>query len=115
MYAAPIEKKVLDIVIDTEANKNGFIDFNSKMAAFKVQTINMDNIDRTLLSFKWKFTDSSGMVFKNADLSVYQNSLGVLISKLERSNVYKVETNATYGESTGYIRTFYETEPQMSF
>ena len=36
MYAAPMENQVLDIVIDTEANKNGFIDFNAQMAAFKV-------------------------------------------------------------------------------
>jgi hypothetical protein len=36
MYAAPIDDQVLDIMINTEANKNGFIDFNAQMAAFKV-------------------------------------------------------------------------------
>lgn len=97
MYAAPQDDQVLDIVIDTEANRNGFIDFNAQMAAFKVQMVSNETINRNLLSFKWKFTDSSGTVFKAQDLSIYQNSLGVLISKLERSNVYKVETNATYG------------------
>ncbi len=88
---------MLDIVIDTEANKNGFIDFNAQMAAFKVQTISLQNINRQALNFTWRFTDSSGTVFQNKDLSIYQNSLGILISKLERSNVYQVETNATYG------------------
>jgi hypothetical protein len=63
MYAAPIEDRVLDIVINTEANKNGFLDFNAQMAAFKVQTIGIQNINRNLLQFKWRFTDSSGMVF----------------------------------------------------
>jgi len=48
-------------------------------------------------------------------MSIYQNSLGVLISKLERSNVYQVETNATYGQIKGYIKTTYDTEPKMSF
>jgi hypothetical protein len=54
-------------------------------------------------------------VFLNKDMSIYQNSLGVLISKLERSNVYQVETNATYGQIKGYIKTTYDTEPKMSF
>ena len=48
-------------------------------------------------------------------MSMYQNSMGVLISKLERSNIYKVEVNATYGLQMGYIKTYYETEPEMSF
>jgi hypothetical protein len=46
MYAAAIDSQVLDIVIDTEANKNGFIDFNAQMAAFKVQLISQLNINR---------------------------------------------------------------------
>ena len=29
MFASAIDDRVLDIVIDTEANKNGFIDFNA--------------------------------------------------------------------------------------
>jgi hypothetical protein len=116
MYAAPVEDSILDIIIDTEANRNGYIDFNAQMAAFKVKYIGSDNINQGLLTFKWKFTDSSGTVFKASDMSIYQNSMGVLISKLERSNVYKVEVNATYGSAAkGYIRTFYETEPSMSF
>jgi archaellum component FlaG (FlaF/FlaG flagellin family) len=36
----------VDIVIDTEANKNGFIDFNAQMAAFKIQTVGLQNINR---------------------------------------------------------------------
>jgi hypothetical protein len=40
MYAAPIESQVIDLIVDTEANKNGFIDFNAQMAAFKVRIIN---------------------------------------------------------------------------
>jgi hypothetical protein len=34
---------------------------------------------------------------------------------LERSNVYQVEVNATYGTTKGYIKTSYETEPSMPF
>lgn len=37
-----MEDKLLDIVIDTEANRNGFIDFNAQMAAFKVKYIGSD-------------------------------------------------------------------------
>jgi hypothetical protein len=71
MYAAPVEDKVLDIIIDTEANRNGFIDFNAQMAAFKVRYIGTENINKNLLTFKWKFTDSSGTVFKQNDMSIY--------------------------------------------
>lgn len=59
--------------------------------------IAQSNTNMNSLSFRWKYTDSSGTVFKATDLSIYKNSMGVLISKLERSNVYKVETNATLG------------------
>lgn len=97
MYAALLEDRVLDIAINTEANRNGFIDFNAQMAAFKVQLIGSTNINSNNLNFTWKFTDSSGTVFKQKDLSIYKNSMGVLISKLERSNVYQVETNVTLG------------------
>jgi hypothetical protein len=41
--------------------------------------------------------------------------MGVLISKLERSNVYQVETNITVGTMKGYIKTTYQTEPAMPF
>lgn len=59
------------------------------MAAFKAQII--DNITISgVPSFKWQFTDSSGTQFLAKDMSLYQNSMGVLISKLERSNVYQV-------------------------
>jgi hypothetical protein len=34
MYAALLEDRLLDIAINTEANRNGFIDFNPQMAAF---------------------------------------------------------------------------------
>jgi hypothetical protein len=97
MYAALLEDRVLDIAINTEANRNGFIDFNAQMAAFKVQLIGSTNINYNNLNFTWKFTDSSGTVFKQKDLSIYKNSMGVLISKLERSNVYQVEINVTLG------------------
>ena len=46
MHAALIENQVLDIVIATEANKNLFIDFNAQMAAFKIQTVGLQNINR---------------------------------------------------------------------
>jgi hypothetical protein len=85
------------------------------MAAFKAVPIGNSKLNNNLLKFNWTFTDSSGTIFKRSDLSIYQNSLGVLISKLVRSNIYKVEVNATYGNSTGYIKTFYLTEPSMSF
>ena len=90
MYAAPIQQQVLNIVINTEANKNGYIDFNAQMAAFKAQIIDNITISGSGLSFKWQFTDSSGTQFQAKDMSLYQNSMGVLISKLERSNVYEV-------------------------
>ena len=88
MYAALLEDRVLDIAINTEANRNGFIDFNAQMAAFKAQLIGGTSINSNNLNFTWKFTDSSGTVFQQKELSIYKNSLGILISKLERSNVY---------------------------
>jgi len=50
-------------VINTEANKNGYIDFNAQMAAFKAQIIDNITISGSGLSFKWQFTDSSGTQF----------------------------------------------------
>jgi hypothetical protein len=79
------------------------------MAAFKVELINMAGINSQALNFTWKFSDSSGTVFSNNVLSIYQNSLGVLISNLERSNVYQIEANVTYGIQKGYIKTTYQT------
>ena len=64
MYAALLEDRVLDIAINTEANRNGFIDFNAQMAAFKVQLIGGTSINSNNLNFTWKLTDSSGTVFQ---------------------------------------------------
>lgn len=88
MYAAPSGNQVFDMIIDTEANRNGYIDFNAQMAAFKVQALTTSTLDLTKLTFKWTFTDSSGTVFPPSKLSIYYNSLGVLIKNLARSNTY---------------------------
>lgn len=71
MYAAPKGRAVFDIDIDTEANKNGFIDFNAQMAAFKAVPIGTSKLNNNLLQFNWTFTDSSGTMFKKSDLSIY--------------------------------------------
>ena len=63
MYAAPSFYSVMDMSINSESNKNGFIDFNAEMAAFKVQLNNVTNVNTKNLTFAWKLIDSSGTVF----------------------------------------------------
>ena len=34
---------------------------------------------------------------------------------MERSNIYTIEINGTDGEFIGYMKTYFYTEPEMSF
>jgi hypothetical protein len=63
MYAASRSTNVIDLYINTEANQNGFIDFNSKMTSFKAQVLNINAVNLSKLKFVWKITDASGAVF----------------------------------------------------
>lgn len=45
MYSAALQAKVLDIKLLTETNKNGYIDFNANLAAFKVYIMNSEFIN----------------------------------------------------------------------
>jgi hypothetical protein len=67
------------------------------------------------MTYNWRITDSSGSVFDNSLLKLYKNSIGVPITMMERSNIYTVEVNATDGNYVGYMKTYFYTEPEMSF
>lgn len=115
MYAASEGVSILDMQISTEANKNGYIDFNAEMAAFKVQLGNLTAVNANNLTFKWQLSDNAGTVFTPKQMSIYKNSMGIKTSQLTRGNIYNVQVNVTDGKMQGYINTYYQTEPSLSF
>ena len=61
----------------------------------------MGKINRNNLKYAWKISDSSGKVFKSTELIVYQNSIGVLTSLLNRNTLYSVYVEVTDGVRWG--------------
>jgi hypothetical protein len=92
---------IIDVLIEGEATKTGFIDFTREQTAFKAFVTNMGNVNRNNLKYAWKISDSSGKVFKATELIVYQNSIGVLTSLLNRNTLYSVYVEVTDGVRWG--------------
>ena len=115
MYSAELQTKTLNIKLLAETNKNGYIDFNANLAAFKVYILNSEDLDESSITYKWSVKDSSGQSLDQDSLTIYQNSLGIPTSLIERSNVYTVEANVSSNGFIGFTRTDYQTEPDMSF
>jgi hypothetical protein len=74
----------------------------------------MGSVNRNNLTYTWKISDSSGKVFKATELSVYQNSIGVLTSLLNRNTLYSVYVEVTDGVRRGYATQILETTPDIS-
>lgn len=51
MYSVPKTLKVMSMIISTEVNRNGFIDFNAQMAAFKVQILEYASLNKSSLVY----------------------------------------------------------------
>lgn len=92
---------IIDVLIEGEATKTGFIDFTREQTAFKAFVSNMDIVNRNNLKYTWKISDSSGKAFNTTSLIVYQNSIGVLTSLLNRNTLYSVYVEVTDGVRWG--------------
>jgi hypothetical protein len=114
MYSSAARDMIIDVLIEGEATKTGFIDFTREQTAFKAFVTNMGSVNRNNLTYTWKISDSSGKVFKATELSVYQNSIGVLTSLLNRNTLYSVYVEVTDGTRRGYATQILETTPDIS-
>ena len=101
MYSSAARDMIIDVLIEGEATKTGFIDFTREQTAFKAFVTNMGSVNRNNLTYTWKISDSSGKVFKSTELIVYQNSIGVLTSLLNRNTLYSVYVEVTDGVRWG--------------
>lgn len=51
MYSAPSGTKVLDIRLLAESNKNGYIDFNADIAAFKAFVTTASYVNKSSIDY----------------------------------------------------------------
>ena len=91
----------------SENNKNGFIDFNQNLAAFKLEVLNQNFVQLNKLSYVWEINDSSGTVFAASQLSIYKNSIGVPTAIMSTNTIYTIQVNVTDGNYVGYMKTQY--------
>lgn len=71
MYSAELQTKTLNIKLLAETNKNGYIDFNANLAAFKVYILNSEDLDESSITYKWSVKDSSGQSLDQDSLTIY--------------------------------------------
>lgn len=114
MYSSGPKDRLIDVVIEGEATKTGFIDFTREETAFKAFVTNMDSVIRANLKYKWSISDSSGKVMKDSEVMIYQNSIGVLTSLLNRNTLYSVYVEVTDGVSWGNATQILRTKPDIS-
>lgn len=114
MYSSGPKDKIIDVMIEGEATKTGFIDFTREQTAFKAFVTNMGIVNRANLKYSWSISDSSGKVMSASDVNVYQNSIGMLTSLLNRNTLYSVFVNVTDGVSWGNATQILRTKPDIS-
>lgn len=101
MYSSGPKDLIIDVVIEGEATNTGFIDFTREQTAFKAFVTNMGSVNRNSLTYKWSISDSAGKVMQAKDVIIYQNSIGVQTSLLNRNTLYSVTVNVTDGVRWG--------------
>lgn len=114
MYSSGPRDKIIDVLIEGEATTTGFIDFTREQTAFKAFVTNMEEVNRNNLKYTWQITDSSGKEMKATDVFVYQNSIGVLTSLLNRNTLYSVYVEVTDGVRWGNATQILRTKPDLS-
>lgn len=92
---------IIDVIIEGEATKTGFIDFTRTNTAFKAFITNMEVVRQSQLTYSWQISDSSGKVMNDNEVSIYQNSIGVTTDKLNRNSLYSVFVAVTDGKAWG--------------
>jgi hypothetical protein len=101
MYSSGPKDRIIDVLIEGEATTTGFIDFTREQTAFKAFVTNMREVNRNNLKYTWQISDSSGKVMNANEVFIYQNSIGVLTSKLNRNTLYSVYVEVTDGVRWG--------------
>lgn len=61
----------------------------------------MTGVNHSALTFTWQFSDSSGKVFTDNEVSVYRNSIGIQTSLMSRNTRYTIYVEATDGVRRG--------------
>lgn len=114
MYSSGPKDKIIDVLIEGEATTTGFIDFTREQTAFKAFVTNMGEVNRNNLKYTWQISDSSGKVMKASEVFIYQNSIGVLTSQLNRNTLYSVYVQVTDGVRWGNATQILRTKPDLS-
>lgn len=71
MYSSGPKDLIIDVNLQGEATKTGFIDFTRTFTAFKAFITNMELVKRNNLTYSWMISDSSGKVMKDNEVNVY--------------------------------------------
>jgi hypothetical protein len=74
----------------------------------------MRDVNRNNLKYTWSISDSSGKVMKPSEVVIYQNSIGVLTSLLNRNTLYSVYVEVTDGVRWGNATQILRTKPDIS-
>lgn len=105
---------IADVIIQGEATTTGYIDFSREQTAFKAFITNMGLVKKSNLTYKWVIRDSSGNVMQPNQVTIYQNSIGILTSLLNRNSLYYVFVAVTDGTYWGNATQILQTKPDIS-
>ena len=114
MYSSGPKDTIIDVLIQGEATQTGFIDFTRVQTAFKALITNMAIVKQASLTYSWQIYDTSGKIFSDSEVSVYQNSIGISTNLMSRNSDYYVVVKVTDGKAWGNATQILRTKPDIS-